>query len=231
MDVEAMIDELEDHGFDDASDERMLAVLNDAYWDACAREPWPFLEKTVVLSFDDDSGGTSDEWPTDFRAAFTMAVTTGNTISSASKVKRMRYDDWLEQYGATTASGIPLVWYTIGNTAYFYPTPSSDIKITMGYLQQPAALADATAETDIVIPVAFHRSVIVNGALFKLYAMEDDTDIAPTFETYYERGLQNMREYCWRKDYSTQDIVHPVDIDDLGLDVGWGYAGSVGTGL
>lgn len=225
MDVAAMITELQDHGFDDASDARMMAVLNDAYWDACAREPWPFLVKSVVLSFDDDTGSPSqsDEWPTDFRAVTAIGVTAGNSSTVTGKLNHIRYDDWLTTYGANPQTGIPTMYYFIGNQVYFYPQPNTDVQITMAYLQQPAALADATAEASIVIPPAFHRSVIVNGALFKLYAMEDDTDIAPTFETYFERGLENMREYCWHRQYTTQDIVHPVDADDLGIDTGWGY--------
>lgn len=225
MNVSDMQSELSDHGFDDASDARQLAVLNDAYYDACAREPWPFLEKTVVLDFDDDTlaPGTSDEWPTDFRAALAMVVTAGSGLSGlGQKVKYMRYDDFLARYGTDATTGIPSVWYLVGNTAHFYPVPPTDTVITLFYICQPPALADATLEAAILIPPAFHRSVIVNGALFKLYAMEDDTDIAPTFEAYYERGLVNMREYVWRRQYGDNDIVHPVDTDDVNLDVGWG---------
>ncbi len=217
MDGDGMIDELEDHGFDDATEERQLSKINTAYWDICAREPWPFLEKTVVLSFDDDTGAptVSDEWPTDFRAAVVLVTTAGS--SPGTKLKQMRYDDWLIAYGTDTTVGVPLVYYFIGNTCHFFPQPETTTQITMMYLQQPAAIAAASAEADIVIPAAFHQ-VIVDGALFKMYAMEDDTDIAPTFETYFERGIQNLHEYCWRKSYDGNDIVHATDADDLGLD-------------
>jgi hypothetical protein len=221
MTAAEMIAELQDHGFDDASDARMMAVLNDAYWDACAREPWPFLEKAVSMVVA-ASGTTSASWPTDFRAAQQITVSTAGA-ASGQKLDYMRSDDFTLQYGNDTTTGVPRVWYMIGNTAYFFPAASPAQQLYMLYLKQPAAIVDASVEADIAIPAAFHRSVIVNGALFKLYAMEDDTDIAPTFETYYERGLQNMREYCWRRQYGTQDIVHPVDSDDVGLDVGMGY--------
>ncbi len=220
MTVQQMLDELSDHGFDDASAARQLAVVNDALWDACAREPWPFLVKTVSLTFT-GSALTSATAPTDFRAATAMVITAGAGLGNS--VKYIRRDDWLVRYGSITAvAGIPQMFYFVGNEMRFYPQPSSDCTIQMDYLMQPAAMAATDAEATVVIPVAFHRSVIVNGALFKLYAMEDDTDIAPTFETYYERGIVNMREYCWRRQYVTQDIIHPTDSDDLGLDLGWG---------
>ena len=44
MDVEAMISDIDDHGFEDSSEERKLAVLNDVYQDVLSREAWPFLE-------------------------------------------------------------------------------------------------------------------------------------------------------------------------------------------
>jgi hypothetical protein len=217
MDVDGLIDELEDHGFDDATEERLLSKINTAYWDICAREPWPFLEKTVVLSFDDDTGAptTSDEWPTDFRAVQVMVTTAGS--SPGTKLKRMRYDDWLEAYGTDTTTGVPLVYYFIGDVCHFFPQPETTTQITMMYIHTPAALTAAGNEGTIILPVPFHQ-VIVDGALFKMYAMEDDTDIAPTFETYFERGIQNMREFVWRKSYDGNDTVHATDADDLGLD-------------
>jgi len=221
VDVEAMIDELEDHGFDDASDERKLAVLNDAYYDACAREPWPFLDETAGLTFN-GSSGTPTNFPTDWRATTAMVITTGS--GAGQNLQYLRGDDFLRRFGAEqTTTGIPRYFYFSGNVMHFYPIPASNTVVTMYYVCQPAPLNDNTTEAQILLPVAFHRAVIVNGALFKLYAMEDDTDIAPTFETYFERGIQNMREYVWRQQYVQNDIIHPVDNDDVGLDYfGWG---------
>lgn len=216
-----MIAELQDHGFNDASDARMMATLNDAYWDACAREPWPFLVKSIGLTFT-GSSATASNFPADFRAATSMGVTAGQGSTVTGKVVHIREDDWLAAYGSNPQSGVPTMFYFVGNTMTFYPTPTATTVVTMRYLQQPAAIVDATVEATIVIPPAFHRAVIVNGALFKLYAMEDDTDIAPTFESYFERAIANMREYCWRNQYITQDIIHPVDADDVGLDTTWG---------
>jgi hypothetical protein len=220
-----MINELNDHGFDDASTERKLAVLNDTYWDVCAREPWPFLEESVALTFNGSSGHPTN-FPTDFRAATAMVATAGGV--SGRKITFIRPDDFLQRFAEVlTTTGTPRYFTFVGTVMTFYPIPTSDNQVTMYYVAQPPAMLSTDLEATIYIPKAFHRATLVNGALFKLYAMEDDTDIAPTFETYFERGISNMREYCWRQQYVTNDIIHPVDNDDIGLDYfGWSTAGA-----
>jgi len=64
MDVSEIIDDLEDHGFEDTSEARKLAALNDTLWDVTGREPWPFLEKSVALSFN-GSSSTPTNLPSD----------------------------------------------------------------------------------------------------------------------------------------------------------------------
>jgi hypothetical protein len=209
---------LDDHGFDSETTDRKVAMVNAAYYDICSREPWPFLEKTIALAFD-GSAAVATNWPADFRSAWIIQIT---SVQTAGPLKFIRYDDWLQSYGASPQTGTPQLAYFVANEVSFYPTPTADMVVTMGYLANPAALTDTSLEADILVPAQFHQA-IVDGALYKLYAMEDDTDIAPTFETYFEREIQNMREQVWKRQYQTQDIVHPVDSDDLGLDGGWAY--------
>lgn len=214
-----MILELGDHGFDAISSTRQLAVLNAAYWDACGREPWPFLEKLVRLTF----SGTSYEPVTpvtDLRAAWSMKLE-GATGTGGAKVWYVRSDDYDERYGNNSiiATGTPRIFTVDGLKAlHFYPAPSASQVVRCRYISRPAALTAGTLEAAIVIPPEYQRDVIVNGALYRLYSMEDDTDIAPTFETYLERALENMREFCWRDQYQRPDFIHPVDIDDLGIE-------------
>ncbi len=236
MNVSDMFDDLDDHGFDDASDERKLAMLNDAYYDACTRSPWPFLEKTVVLTFDGSSSTPVNlqDLPatlTDFHAAVAMAITagaTGFTGAAGPELHYIRRDDFLLRYGNDlTRTGTPQLFYFQAGVMNFYPIPPSNVQITMDYISTPAPLAADTEEADIVIPAQFHRAIIVNGALFKLYSMEDDTDIAPTFETYFENALARAIEFFWKNQYMQPQFVHPVDADDLNMDT-W-YHGYYGT--
>lgn len=219
MDVSDMLQELADHGFDAISQTRHLAVLNAAYYDACGREPWPFLEKFVRLTF----SGTSYEPATpvaDMRAVWSMKLE-GTSGTGGCKVNYIRTDDYDEALGnnSVIATGTPAIFTIDGQKAlHFYPAPSASQVVRCRYISRPAALAADTVEADIAIPLEFQRDVIVNGALFKLYSMEDDTDIAPTFETYFERTLENMREFCWNDQYQRADYIHPVSLDDLGID-------------
>lgn len=216
MNVSDMISELNDHGFDDASDIRKMSVINSTIWDICSRGPWPFLEKTVSLTFAGGSA-TSATFPTDFRAATAFSV---GGVNYSQLLKYIRRDDWLQRYNNVTATGTPQLFYFIGSTMYFYPVPTSSVTVQMDYISIPAALTTSSLEAAVVIPADFHREAIVNGALYKLYSMEDDTDIAPTFETYYERAIQNMSERMNLRQYQNNEYIHPMSSDDTESD-GW----------
>ncbi len=218
MDVSDMILEFTDHGFADVTSTRAVAMINDAYWDVCAREPWPFLVTTVRLTF----SGTSYEPVspiTDLRAVVATKVE-----NNGSPLMYLRTDSFEEAYGDNTiVQGTPAAFTIDGQKAmHFYPAPDSSTVVRVTYLKRPAALTSGSLSATIAIPLEFHRSVLVNGALFKMYAMEDDTATSPAFETFYERGLQNMMEHCFKDDYSRPEIIHPVDLDDIGLDASFG---------
>ncbi len=223
MDVSAMMSELDDHGFDDVSDTRQVAVINDVIWDCYGREAWPFLEAQISLTFSGSSGAPTN-WPTaTFRAALGLQWTTGSGSNQGMPLEYIRYDDFLKKYGSQTgATGSPKLFYFIASTLYVFPTPRSTDVVSMAYVLSPAAVTSATTEATLLLPKEFHRSVIVNGALYKLYAMEDDVDIAPFFKNEYESAMARMREFVWKKQYSNNDVIHPVDADDLGWDLlGW----------
>ena len=219
MNVSDMVLDFTDHGFADVTSVRAVAMLNDAYWDVCAREPWPFLVKTVRLTF----SGTSYEPVTpitDLRAVVATKVE-----NNGSPLVYLRTDSFEEAYGDfTIVQGTDPAAFSVDGTKamHFYPAPSAATVVRVTYLYRPVALAANTTEANIVIPMEFHRSVLVNGALFKMYSMEDDTATAPVFETYYERGISNMLEQCFKDDYSRPEIIHPIDADDLGMDVTFG---------
>lgn len=214
-----MILELGDHGFDAVSATRQLATLNAAYWDVCGREPWPFLEKFVRLTFN----GSSYEPVTpvtDLRAVWSMKLE-GTSGIGGTPVNYIRTDDYDQALGNNSiiATGTPSIFTIDGQKAlHFYPAPSSTQVVRLRYISRPAALTAGTLEAAIAIPPEYQRDTIVNGALYRLYSMEDDTDIAPTFQTYQERTLEMMREFCWSDQYQRPDYIHPTSLDDLGID-------------
>jgi hypothetical protein len=205
MDVPAIISDIDDHGFEDTSPTRKLAVIQDVYNDVLTREAWPFLEAFIRLTFT-GSSDQSNNLPADFRAVLTAKVENGQ------RLQWMRYDEFERRYGSNTQYVVdnPLVYYFLGNELHFFPAPSSTVFVRMAYIKRPNVLTASGAgsnESDLLLPKEFHRSVLVNGSLYKLYALEDDAELAGGFQTYFEEGLQKMREFAWRKQYDWPEVI------------------------
>ncbi len=201
MDVEAMISDIDDHGFEDSSEERKLAVLNDVYQDVLSREAWPFLEKLdrdTDLTLVDDQLVASEV----IRAVLMLRV-----LSRA--LEPIRLDTFIEAYGhRSDQTGSPWHYYFVGNELHLWPVPSTlPSGTTLAYIRGADDLEADTSEDDILLPREYHRDILVNGALYKLYALEDDAELAAGFQRYFEEAIQRMRELAWKKQYQRMPIV------------------------
>jgi hypothetical protein len=207
MDVDAILSELNDHGFTDQSTTRKLALLNDTYWDICSREPWPFLEEEITLAFD-GTDSTPTNWPTDFRAV--LAIT---DPSSGAVIRPERLDTIDKNHASELAeSGEPFAYYFLSNEIRFIYIPSATTTLKMRYLKRPAALVDGGAETTILLPKQHHRALIL-GTLQKLYDMLDDPELGSRFEAQYETRIVRMRDEIWMRQYDRPDYIHMTDWD------------------
>lgn len=216
MDVADMFSDIDDHGFDDTSDERKLAVLNDVYHDVCSREPWPFLEiLTTAPELTGNVVGPETDGP-GIRAVLFLRERT-------QELQPMRLDDFMRIYGGRIdQTGKPYLYYFVGDELRIYPTPSSAPVLLLAYIRREEDLAVDSETEDILLPSEFHRNVLVNGALYKLYALEDDAELASGFQRYYEEGIQRMREALWKKQYQRAPIAIEGSYDGLYSD---GYTG------
>lgn len=207
--VQDFIDEINDHGFTDTSITRKVGLINDSVWDICSREPWNFLEKQITLEFDGTNPVPSN-WPTNFRAVESVIRTdTGDPLDPE------RYDVMKRKYGTTlTSAGQPVAYYFRGNQMYVYYVPASNVTLDMQYLATHPALTQASVEADILIPSQHHR-VIVLGALYKLYDMDDDFDIGASFQQQYEDRILKMRNELWERQYDRPDRIYGIDDFDL----------------
>jgi hypothetical protein len=206
-----IIAELDDHGFTDSTEERKLAVINSAIWDVCTRENWGFLEAAVTLSFDGTTGVAVEMTGPDPDIADVRVVLWAQcTGDNSRRLSHIRLDDWLERYLNADDSGVPRFFYFIANEMTFWPTPAATDEIVLYYIKVPPAIDADSTEADIILPADMHRELIVNGALYKLYAMEDDTDIAPTFQGYWEQAIQRLHERA-RRQVVDMDYVREVD--------------------
>lgn len=221
MNVSDIIAELGNHGFTDSATTTMMFAINSAYWDVCGRQEWPFLMKSATLSFN-GSTSTSTNLPSDFHAVQAMQVNGFATFDgwTDGTIRHERYDDMLNNYlGASTQPvDVPRFFYFIGTQLNFYPIPPSTTTVLMSYIATPADLQSSDVEATILIPKQFHRSTLLNGALYRLYAMEDDTDLAAGFQQFYEQGIQQMQHWASKLQFQRGDVVHQVEHDRYGYD-------------
>jgi len=204
-----MIDEMNDHGFTDTSVIRKVALINDTVWDICSREPWPFLEKKLTLTFDGINTAPTN-FPSDFRAAVSLIRT-----DTGAPLDPERYDVMKRRYGQTlTQSGDPCVYYFLAGKLNVYFLPSAQTTLDLEYLATHPKLVQASLETDLLIPAQHHRAVVL-GSLYKLYDMDDDFDIGASFQAQYEDRITKMRNELWTKQYDRPDRIFGIDDFDL----------------
>lgn len=204
-----MVTEVRDHGFDDLTESRILSFLNDAYFDICSREPWPFLETTATLTINASGLVTS---PTNVTSVLNVYDST-----DGFSLQPQRLDDISDLYGQdlTEAAAQARHYYFIGTSMYVYPVPSNTIK--MNYIMEPEALT-TSPDTSPILPTHAHR-LLVTGALAKAAVMEDDPDLAAVYVNMFETRLSQARSAMWMRQYdrpdSIQDVFWEDDFDEV----------------
>lgn len=216
MDVADIITELGNHGFEDETTAQMMYVINDTIWDIDSRERWPYLQKSVSLNFDGTNPYPSN-LPTDFKAAIFIADTTTGEGVWPERVETIR-----DKYGASlTAVDVPFAYYFVGNQLRFYPTPAASTgRFLLDYQAIQPELTSSDVEASILIPARHHRAIVL-GALYKLYMLEDDPELAPGFKSEYEQRIQMMREDVMRQQYQRPDTIFLNDYEDMDYENYW----------
>ena len=191
--------ELQNHGFTDLPPTILDEFINDAYFDVCSREPWPFLEKTATVN---TVGGTATlTMPSDFGKVISMTID-----SQGLTLMPIRLDDYGKRYvGSYTDSGVPYAYYFEGSLTKVHPVPNAAYAIRLAYLASPVAMS-VSIDTPL-IPTRHHR-VIALGALVNAYRLEDDPELAAVFEQQYEKRIQTMREDLWKRQYDRPDLIY-----------------------
>lgn len=214
MNVSDMISELNDFGFSDITSSRMLAFINDAYWDVCSRENWPFLEKTATVTTDATGKVTS---PTDIGKVQRFVDTALGT-----RLEPVR-EDAFTQYNANqlTLTGNPDRYFFIGSNLYVYPISTTN-SLTIRYVSVPPALT-ISPDSAPILPLRHHRVVLL-GALVSAYFLEDDADNASVADSMYESRIEKMRNDLWLQQTDRPDTIEDVDGHDWSDVVNfWGY--------
>jgi hypothetical protein len=200
-----MIAEIQDHGFEDTSVERITGFINDAYYDICSREPWPFLEKST--SVNTVAANDTLAVPSDFDKVLRMVID-----ANAQILEPARLDDVTSRFnGMLTNQALPFLYYFIGDTVKLYPIPDAVYAVTVRYLAVPTELSNNT-DTPI-LPTKHHRAIVL-GALVDAYRMEDDNENASVFEAQFEKRIATMATDVWKKQYDRPERVYTLYEND-----------------
>lgn len=211
MNVADIITELNNHGFTDTSDTQKMFVINDTLWDLEAVEPWPFLEKSVALNFDGTNPYPSN-MPTDFKQVQFLTDTVNDVGVYPERVETVR--DRYSGLFLTNVDSNSILYYQWGGQLRIYPRPPlSTGRYYLDYIATQPTLTSADVEASILLPKRHHR-LITLGAVYKLYAMEDDLQNAQAFQSMYEDKLTRVREDLIRKQFQRPDVVFMTDADE-----------------
>lgn len=204
MDVSEILTDIRNHGFSDTtefSNTVIMGHINDAYWDICAREDWPFLETSASVSI----SAAQITKPTRFNRMLTFMVPSNGYI-----IEPKSYTWILKNYNmSTSVTGPPRFYYFIGENLYVYPTPDTTYTSTCHYIQYPAELSSSDIESAILLPPRHHR-ILVLGALVQLYTLDDQLDIAAAIKQQYEDRIRLMRHDLWTKQIDRPMIIESI---------------------
>lgn len=211
MDVSEIITELNDHGFTDTGTSRKVSMIQHTIWEIEGREPWPFLETLLTLNYD-GSSAVATNMPTNFRALlFLKDTTTGRSLTF---LRQEDFERTVGELGNYTTVSDPMYYYFEGNQLKVWPVPpSSSGRLRLHYIKWSPEVTDATVEASILIPAQHHR-LIVWGALWKLYDMEDDPELATRYQQHFENGLAALRASVWQRQFGQTDTILITDNDD-----------------
>lgn len=207
-----MVTEINDYGFEDIASARMYAILNQALREITQQEPWPWRETSATLTF---AGGSATPVSVT-RLSQPLVITNPST---GRRIQPMRSEDFQKRFPANlTDAGEPELYYFDGYTIKFYPVPPSSVTLTMRYLQYQADVTSGSAESDVLLPERYHWLPIFL-TLSRLYARDDDLELAQFFREDYDRLLNTMKNDLWmRSQYDRPDTVMVVDADDWTYD-------------
>lgn len=210
MDVSRMLTVIGNVGFSDVDSTTLVEKINDAYHDVCSLEPWPFLEKSVNLTFDGTTSVPTNS-PSDLRAVIKLVDT-----ASGVTLLPIRIEEHLDRHVSNlTLQANPIFYYFIGSQLNVYPVPSSDTttnNLQLIYVAAEPDLTSGTLSAQILLPSFAHR-IIVDQVLSALYLDEDDEAQSDYYQFRADRRLARVRYRFWQRNYDRSDTIDVLDED------------------
>lgn len=204
MNVAAMQQLLQDHGYTTDTAAPQLDFLNAAYREIHSQSRWPFLE--TVNSAQSTVVGQQTYVPpmTDWRNIDAIRI----SQPAISNYVPIEYKDPQELMDMAwvnpTETATPRYWTMYASEIWFFPTPDGVYNITYYYIKEPA---DLVLGTDIpALPVPYH-DVIVSGAICRIAFRERDWIALELWTQKYADGLTKMKEeYRLRQRQTSSEV-------------------------
>lgn len=188
--------EVQSRGYDYVSVSRLDAWIKQVYEEVCSLEPWPFLETEI--------SGAAPLTVHDLSQV--LYVSFGDRTLRGTDLRDIRDRD-----PGLDNTGIPSNWYLSGNEIRIWPIAAEQIWVR--YIRKPPALTNDSSEP--LIPVAYHDSILVDGAVVKGLKDNDEYDQAAGLKTLYDAAIQSMRDALLVRNYQNPFQIaqtrHPDD--------------------
>lgn len=212
MTVQDILDALSDYGFTDTTTARKLEKINASVWDLVGREPWPFMETSIDLTFDGTNPNPLNS-PSDLQSVLDIV-----NLQTGAKLQPIRLQEAdMSLNLSLTLPGTPIYYYFIGSQLRVAQIPTSSQTMRMRYIRKHPALVQTDLEVAILVPRE-HHEVILLGTLVKLYDMEDDTELSVRFQQLFEKKYMDMRQSVWMRQYDRPDHIVITDAYDYDHD-------------
>lgn len=176
-----------------AEDTLMLQALNDAYNRSLLYSGANEIsaDYTFVSAADDYA------WSTLIAAADAMKIESMTYVqgSATHRLVPKSPDAILEMRRAGSSSGIPQYYAPMGILKLMlWPQPAVGGVLRIRYHQRPTALTDA-GESPSAVPVEFHWSVLLPGAVYQALQKDQRGEDAQSWFSLWQAGLAEFKEH------------------------------------
>lgn len=209
--VQDWIDNLTDYGLgDDIDPDDLVSIFNSVIQDVNTRYAWPFLDATTNVAL--NAGQAQVTLPARFNKARGFVIPSIPVVLTPE-----RRDTILSRYpGSLTDTGVPSLYYFIGQNMYVFPTPAQSYSAVLDYAQDEVTVTAATGLSSLLMPLK-HQDAYFLGILARLYLLEDDTEMYQLFAGRLEKKIIDMMDDVTMHQYDMPERV--VDV----WDDGWGW--------
>ena len=200
MNFAALLDEVNDRGYNYISDTRLGRYVNQSYKSICNRAAWPFLRATTT--------GTAPLTISDLRAVLNVVDTTTN-----AKLYHADRRHLIESVDTSlTTTGTPTYWYQESRTVIkVYPANTTDT-LSVHYLKVPATLSGTDAH---LIPDEF-EDLIIDGAVIRALKDNDELDAAASLQQFYNEGLREMMDALLSRAHDGPNYIIQTNTYEMG---------------